>query len=66
MIELDGSIHSQPSQALRDQTRDEYLKQRRYTVARFSNGMVLEAPEIFVEKVLGRVVPLPDVFTVER
>ncbi|HEV2349255.1 MAG TPA: endonuclease domain-containing protein [Terriglobia bacterium] len=66
VIELDGSIHSQPSQALRDQTGDEYLMQRGYTVARFPNGMVLEAPKIFMEKVLGRIFPLPNVFTGER
>lgn len=66
VVELDGSVHSQPNQALRDETRDQYLKQRGYTVARFPNGMVLEAPEIFVEKVLSQVFPLPNAFTGER
>jgi very-short-patch-repair endonuclease len=66
VIELDGGIHSQPSQALKDQTREKYLKRQGYTVARFPNGMVLQAPETFVEKVLGQVLSLPNVFTGER
>jgi|SRR5579859_5006958 len=66
VIELDGSIHSQPSQALKDQTREQYLKQQGYAVARFPNGMVLQDPEIFVEKVLCQVSSLlPNVFTGE-
>jgi very-short-patch-repair endonuclease len=55
VIELDGSIHSQPSQSLKDHTRDQYLQLQGYTVARFPNGIVLEAPEIFVKKVLDHV-----------
>ena len=65
-IELDGNIHSQPSKSLKDQTRDQYLKQQGYTVAHFPNGMVLQAPGTFVEKVLGQVSSLPNVFTGER
>jgi hypothetical protein len=34
-------------------------------VARFSNGMVLQTPETFVEKVLGQVSALANVFTGE-
>jgi very-short-patch-repair endonuclease len=66
VIELHGSIHSQPSQALKDRTRDQYLQRQGYTVARFPNGMVLQAPEIFVEKVLGQLFSRPNVFTGER
>ncbi|MHB8656281.1 MAG: endonuclease domain-containing protein [Terriglobia bacterium] len=66
VIELDGGIHSQPSQGQKDQTRHQYLKQQGYTVARFPNGMVLEAPETFVAKVLGQALSLPNVFTGER
>jgi hypothetical protein len=36
-----------------------------YTVARFPNGMVLEAPELFVEKVLSIVWSQPDAFADE-
>jgi hypothetical protein len=31
-----------------------------YTVARFPNGMVLDAPELFVERVLNIAWSLPD------
>ena len=62
IVELDGSVHGQPSQAKRDACRDTYLKNRGYYVLRLSNGIVLEAPELFVEKVLRRVGSLPEVF----
>ncbi len=65
VVELDGSVHGQPSQAKRDLHRDAHLKNMGYTVARFSNGMVLEAPELFVDKVLRLVWSLPDAFTDE-
>ena len=61
IVELDGSVHEQPSQAKRDACRDTYLKNKGYYVLRLSNGMVLEAPELFVEKVLRRVGSLPEV-----
>src|SRR5579863_760106 len=63
VIELDGSIHSQPSHSLKDRTRVQYLKEHGYTIAQFPNGMVLEAPETFVEKILVRVSALTNVFT---
>ncbi|MGO8791689.1 MAG: endonuclease domain-containing protein [Terriglobia bacterium] len=53
IVELDGSVHGQPNQASRDAQRDAHLEDRGYTVLRISNGMVLEAPELFVEKVLA-------------
>jgi len=62
IVELDGSVHGQPSQAKRDTRREAHLKNMGYTVARFSNGMVLEAPELFVNKVLSLVWSLPDAF----
>jgi len=62
IVELDGSVHGQPSQAKRDECRDTYLKNLGYDVLRLSNGIVLEAPELFVEKVLRRVWSLPEVF----
>lgn len=65
IVELDGSVHAQPSQTGRDTRRDAQLKNMGYTVARFPNGMVLEAPELFVEKVLNIAWPLPDAFADE-
>lgn len=65
IVELDGSVHAQPSQTRRDTRRDAQLKGMEYTVARFPNGMVLEAPELFVKKVLNMAWSLPDVFADE-
>jgi len=65
IVELEGSIHAQPSQAARDKRRDVELKRLGYAVARFSNGIVREAPQLFVEKVLKLVWSLPNVFTGE-
>ena len=60
VVELDGSVHSQPSQAKQDLQRDARLKNLGYSVARFPNGIVLEAPEQFVDKVLRLVWLSPD------
>jgi very-short-patch-repair endonuclease len=62
VVELDGSVHGQPSQAKRDLRRDAHLKKLGNAVARFPNGIVLEAPELFVDKVLRLVWSLPDAF----
>jgi very-short-patch-repair endonuclease len=51
IIELEGSVHSQPSVMKADANRDEFLKAEGYSVAHFSNGIVLKAPEEFVAKV---------------
>jgi type I restriction enzyme R subunit len=65
IVELDGSVHAQPSQTRRDASRDAELKRMGYAVTRFPNGMVLEAPELFVEKVLDAAWSLPSFFTGE-
>jgi len=65
IVELDGSAHAQPSQAKRDANRDAKLKRLGYTIMRIPNGMVLEAPELFVRKVLDLAWSLPNVFTGE-
>ena len=51
IVELDGSVHGQPSQARSDARRDAHLKSMGYTVLRFPNGIVLQAPDLFVQKV---------------
>ena len=58
IIELDGSVHAQPSQAARDAKREDSLRCLGYTVARFPNGIVLSAPEEFVKRVSGLVAGL--------
>ena len=65
IVELDGSVHAQPSQTKRDTSRDAELKRMGYTVTRFPNGIVLEAPELFVEKVLDVAWSLPNALTGE-
>jgi very-short-patch-repair endonuclease len=61
-VELDGSVHGQPSQAKRDLCRDAHLRNLGYTVARFPNGIVLDAPELFVAKVMRLATSLPEAF----
>jgi very-short-patch-repair endonuclease len=51
IVELEGSVHSQPSVIKADARRDEYLKSEGYSVFHFPNGMVLKAPEEFIGKV---------------
>jgi len=65
IVELDGSVHAQPSQTRRDAGRDAELRRMGYIVTRFPNGIVLEAPELFVEKVLDVAWSLPNAFTGE-
>ncbi len=50
----------QPSQAKSDAGRDAHLATLGYTVRRFPNGIVLEAPELCVQKVLRLVWSLPE------
>ena len=42
ILELEGSVHSQPSVLKFDAKRDEYLKNEGNRVAHFPNGMVLQ------------------------
>jgi type I restriction enzyme R subunit len=62
IVELDGGVHAQPSQTRRDASRDAELKRMGYAVARFPNGIVVEAPELFLEKVLDIAWSLPSAF----
>jgi very-short-patch-repair endonuclease len=55
VVELDGSVHAQPSQVARDASRDRYLARLGYTVLRFPNGLALNAPEEFTKRVLDYV-----------
>jgi very-short-patch-repair endonuclease len=51
IIELEGSVHSQPSVIKAGASRGEFLKEEGYLVAYFPNGIVLKAPEEFVTRV---------------
>ena len=50
-IELDGSVHSQPSQVRKDRAKDAYLTSIGIKVLRLPNGLALEDPEAFVRKI---------------
>jgi very-short-patch-repair endonuclease len=50
-VELDGSVHSQPIQLRRDRAKDNFLKRLGIRVLRLPNGLVLENPDGFLEKV---------------
>ena len=60
IVEVDGGVHGQPSQAGIDARRDVHLKSLGYTVLRVPNGLVLQAPELFVQKVVSWVGSLPE------
>ena|SRR5271167_4718491 len=65
IVELDGSVHAQPSHMRRDVRRDQYLERLGYTVLRLPNGIVLDAPDEFMRRVLDCVWLLPSAFTGE-
>ncbi len=50
-IDLDGGIHSQPGQMRRDAAKEDYLRTLGISLLRIPNGLVLEDPEGFVDKV---------------
>jgi very-short-patch-repair endonuclease len=50
-VELDGSVHAQPSQARKDAGKNAYLKRLGIRVLRLPNGMVVEDPDSFLRKV---------------
>jgi very-short-patch-repair endonuclease len=50
-IELDGGIHSQPSQMRKDAAKEDYLRTFGIGLLRIPNGLVLGDPEEFVRKV---------------
>ena len=50
-IELDGGVHSQPSQMRKDTAKEVYLGTLGISLLRIPNGLVVEDPEEFVRKV---------------
>jgi very-short-patch-repair endonuclease len=50
-IELDGGVHSQPSQMRRDAQKEDCLRTLGIRLLRIPNGLVLEDPAGFVRKV---------------
>lgn len=63
-IELDGGVHSQPSQMRKDVRKDDYLRTLGICLLRIPKGLVLEDPEEFLRKLreaigvtMGQVAP---------
>jgi very-short-patch-repair endonuclease len=50
-IELDGGVHSQPSQMRKDAAKEDPLRTLGIGLLRIPNGLVVEDPEEFVRKV---------------
>jgi uroporphyrinogen-III synthase len=50
-IELDGGVHSQPSQMRKDAAKEDYLRALGISLLRIPNGLVLEDPEEFAGRV---------------
>jgi len=50
-IELDGGVHSQPSQMRKDAAKEDYLRTLGISLLRIPNGLVLEDAEGFARKV---------------
>ena len=50
-IELDGGVHSQPSQMRKDASKEDCLRTLGTGLLRIPDGLVLKAPEEFLSKV---------------
>ena len=50
-IELDGGVHSQPSQMRKDASKEDYLRTLGISLLRIPNGLVLGDPQEFVRTV---------------
>jgi very-short-patch-repair endonuclease len=57
IVELDGEIHDDPKQIDRDAQRNLRLKELGYQILRVANGMVMHAPDLFVEEIRRFVPP---------
>lgn len=55
VIEIDGGVHGTTSQQSRDENRDADLAAHGYTVVRFTNRQVLEAPESVLSSLERRI-----------
>ena len=51
VIELDGGVHSQPTQIRKDAAKEDYLRALGIRLLRIPNGLVLGDPEEFLRKV---------------
>jgi very-short-patch-repair endonuclease len=52
IVELDGDVHEEPSQAAHDANRDIFLRSLGYGILRFSNHRLFHDPESVVDELL--------------
>jgi very-short-patch-repair endonuclease len=51
IIELDGNIHGENQQILKDELRDNYLKDLGFSVLRFENKLVFQDPKYVINEI---------------
>ena len=51
IIELDGNIHGESHQIVKDEFRDNYLKKLGFTILRFENRLVFQDPEYVINEI---------------
>jgi very-short-patch-repair endonuclease len=51
VIELDGNIHGEYSQIIKDELRDNYLTKLGYKILRFENKRVFQDPEFVINEI---------------
>jgi len=55
IVELDGGVHHDPSQAAHDQNRDANLTSLGYKILRFANEDIHENPQTVLDRIAGTV-----------
>lgn len=51
IVELDGDVHSTPSQLAHDENRDFHLRYLGFEILRFSNQLVFEQPDAVLDRI---------------
>jgi very-short-patch-repair endonuclease len=59
VIEVDGSSHFRPGERVRDQKRDNFMRQRNIRVMRFQNRQVDRSAKACATYILNKCLPLP-------
>jgi uroporphyrinogen-III synthase len=51
IIELNGNYHGEYYQIIKDEIRDNYLKNLGFTILRFENKLVFQDPEFVISEI---------------
>jgi very-short-patch-repair endonuclease len=51
IIELDGNVHGEYAQIIKDELRDNYLTKLGFTILRFENKRVFQDPEFVIKEI---------------